>query len=165
MTTIPIAISRYVILIMTALFLIAAEAAAAEPAAANATTVAPVSAGDARIWIYRDYLPSESLNMATVSINGAVTGYAQAAGGVFYRDVPPGHYLVTVDSYGRDTNQSANLVLGARQEAYVKIESLRSWSSFGGDTTSIERDTFYARPIPAQLARAEIAHIPYFGGG
>ena len=93
MTTIPIAISRYALLIATVLSLVAAEAASAEPASVNATTVPPVSMGDARIWIYRDYLPSESLNPATVSINGTVTGYAQAAGGVFYRDVPPGPYL------------------------------------------------------------------------
>jgi hypothetical protein len=70
--------------------------------------------GEARIWIYRDYLASESLNPATVSINGAVTGYAQAAGGVFCRDVPPGPYLVTVDGHGRDTNQSANAWPGCR---------------------------------------------------
>ena len=31
--------------------------------------------------------------------------------------------------------------------------------------TSIERDTFYARPIAPQLARDEMAHIRYYGGG
>ncbi len=102
--------------------------------------------------------------MTAVSINGAVTGYALASGGAFYRDLPPGHYRVTVDSYGRDTNQSTDLVLAAGQEAYIKIETLRSWSS-SGERTSIQRDTFYARPIPPQLARDEMANIPYYGGG
>lgn len=97
-TTIPIAISRYALLIATVLSLVAAEAASAKPASVNATTVPPVSVGDARIWIYRDYLPSESLNPATVSINGTETGYAQAAGGVFYRDVPPGHSAPAITS-------------------------------------------------------------------
>jgi hypothetical protein len=61
--------------------------------------------------------------------------------------------------------QATRLDLAAGQEAYVKIESLRSWSSSGGDVTSIERDTFYARPIPPRLARAEMAHVRYYGGG
>jgi hypothetical protein len=144
--------------------LLASVTAHAEPLAAGSTAIPPLPAGLARIWIYRDYLPSESLNMAVVKINGGITGYAQAAGGSFYRDVRPGQYLVTVESYGRDTNQSADLTLGAGQEAYVKIESLRSWSS-SGERTSIERDTFYARPIAPPLARAEMAHLPYLGGG
>ena len=144
----------------TAVFLLVMTANAhSEPA-----PVPPIAPGHARIWIYRDYLPSESLNMATVRINGAVIGYAQAAGGSFYRDVPPGQYLVSVDSFGRDTNQSTNLVLTARQEAYIKIESLSSWSSYGGDRNSVQRDTFYARPIPPQLAQHEMAYIPYYGG-
>ncbi len=111
MTTIPIAISRYALLIATVLSLVAAEAASAKPAAVNATTVPPVTAGDARIWIYRDYLPSESLNPATVSINGTETGYAQAAGGVFYRDAAARHYLVAVNSYGRDHEPVRQLVV------------------------------------------------------
>lgn len=152
--------TRRLLLAVAGLLLLTSTNLYAEAPAA----IPPMPAGVARIWIYRDYQPSESLNMAVVKINGAVTGYAQAAGGSFYRDVRPGQYLVTVESYGRDTNQSANLALGPGQEAYIKIESLRSWSSFG-ERTSIERDTFYARPIAPQLARAEMAHLPYLGGG
>jgi hypothetical protein len=158
----PISLAWRWLLFAAALFVGAAAIAYADPPAARP---GPIPPGDARIWIYRDYEPSESLNMTAVSINGRVTGYAQPGGGVFYRDVPPGRYLVTVASYGRDTGQATRLDLAAGQEAYVKIESLRSWSSSGGDVTSIERDTFYARPIPPRLARAEMAHVRYYGGG
>lgn len=163
MPMIPTAFRR--LLLLAATFLVIATAAAfADTAAPNSTPVPPIPPGHARIWIYRDYEPSESLNMTAVSINGAVTGYAQPGGSVFYRDVPPGRYLVSVESYGRDTNQSTSLVLAAGQEAYIKIELLRAWSSTG-EMTLIERDTFYARPIAPQLARDEMAHIRYYGGG
>jgi hypothetical protein len=132
------------------------------PTVASAV-IPPLPPGRARIWIYRDYIPSDSLNMAAVSINGATAGYAQPGGGAFYRDVPPGRYHLTVDSYGKDTDQSANIDLAAGQQAYVKIESLRAWTS-AGDESEIERDTFYARQVEPQLALAEMASTTYYGG-
>src|SRR5271170_8044983 len=158
------ALSRRSLLFAAGLLPIATAGAHADVPATRSAAVPAIRPGYARIWVYRDFEPSESLNMTAVSINGAITGYAQPGGGVFYRDVLPGQYLVTVESYGRDTNQATRLALAAGQEAFVKIESLRSWSS-SGDKTSIERDTFYARPIPPQLARTEMAHIRYYGGG
>ena len=136
----------------------------AETARIGAAAIPPVPNGDARIWIYRSFDPSESLNVATVTINGAVTGYAQPGGGAFYRDVPPGQYHVAVYSYGVDFNQSSNVDLAAGQVAYVKIETLNAWTT-EGDRTTYQRDTFYARLIPPQLARAEMAGSRYYGGG
>lgn len=128
----------------------------------NAVNIPAIPAGEARVWIYRDYSPSETLNMTAVAMNGTLVGYSQP-GGAFYRDVPPGQYHVAANSYGTDINQSTNLDLRPGQEAYVKIESLRSWSS-DGEKTAIGRDTFYARPIPTELARAEVAHSKFNGG-
>ncbi len=163
MTIFKAAFARWLLPVAAALVLLSTSTYSA-PAPASAATVPPIAPGHARIWIYRDYQPSESLNLATVRINGAVTGYAQAAGGSFYRDVAPGDYLVSVDSFGRDTNQSTDLNLAPGQEAFIKIESLRAWSDYG-ERTSIQRDTFYARPVAPQLAVHEMAHIPYYGGG
>jgi hypothetical protein len=84
--------------------------------------------------------------------------------GAFYRDVPAGVYHIEVESYGRDFNQSANLALVAGQEAYVRVESLRSWATNYGIGATVGRDTFYARLILPQIARAEIAHS-FFDGG
>jgi hypothetical protein len=139
-------------------------AGCAQPALTSAVVVPSIPSGEARIWIYRDYQPSESLNMAAVTINGAGAGYAQAGGGAFYRDVPPGHYHVAVASYGTDFGQSSNIDLAAGEEAYVEIQSLSAWETNGDDVGGFKRDTFYARLVPAQLARAKIAHSPFYGG-
>ena len=87
----------------------------------GSAAIPPIPAGEARLWFYRVYLPSETLNMTRVSMNGAYAGYAQL-GGAFYRDVQPGVYHITVESYGRDFNQSTNVALVAGQEAFVEIE-------------------------------------------
>src|SRR5690348_15663229 len=64
----------------------------------------PVPAGQARIWFYRTWLPSESLNLANIDVNGSYYG-SVANGSAFYRDVPPGHYHIAPASYNRDFNQ------------------------------------------------------------
>jgi Protein of unknown function (DUF2846) len=140
-----------------------AASGCAQPPTVGAAIVAPMPPGEARIWVYRSFDPSESLNLATVAINGALAGYAQPGGGAFYRDVPPGRYHITVQSYGVDFNQSSNVDLAAGQVAYVKIETLNAWTT-QGDLDSFKRDTFYARLVPAQLARVEIAGSRYYGG-
>lgn len=148
-----------------AMFLLAALAASgcAGTPRVGSVAIPPIPAGGARIWVYRSFDPSESLNVATVAINGAVAGYAQPGGGAFYRDLPPGRYHITVQSYGVDFDQSSNVNLTAGQQAYVRIESLSSWTS-GGDLNEFKRDTFYARLIPPRLAHAEIAGSRYYGG-
>ena len=129
----------------------------------GSVSVAPILPGEARLWFYRVYLPSETLNMTKVTMNGVYAGYAQL-GGAFYRDVPPGSYHIEVESYGKDFNQSAEVALVAGQEAYVKVDSLRSWASDYGVGRTIGRDTFYARLMLSQIARAEIAQS-FFDGG
>ena len=120
--------------------------------------------GDARLWFYRLYIPSETLNMTKVSMNGAYAGYAQL-GGAFYRDVPPGVYHIEVESYGRDFNQSTNVALVAGQEAYVRVDLLRSWATDNGRGRTVGRDTFYARLVFPQNARPEIVQSFFDGGG
>lgn len=127
-----------------------------------AVAVPPIPPGQARVWFYREFIPSESLNMTEVRMNGTPSGYS-TLGGTFYRDVPPGQYLITVASWGVDVNQSAVVALVPGQEAFIKIESLRSWSTLG-ERNNAARDTFYARLMPPQLARAEMSQTTYVGG-
>jgi hypothetical protein len=129
----------------------------------GAVAIPPIPPGKARIWVFREFLPSESLNLAAVSFNGSVIGYAQAAGGAFYRDVSPGRYLITVASYGRDFSQSSEVDLAAGDEAYIQIESLNAWTT-GGEMAAYRRDTFYARLVLPDQARAAIARLPFDGG-
>jgi hypothetical protein len=142
---------------------VAALAGCARNPTVGSVSIPPIPMGDARLWFYRLYIPSETLNMTKVSMNGAYAGYAQL-GGAFYRDVPPGIYHVDVESYGRDFNQSTNLALVAGLEAYVRVDSLRSWASDYGRGRTVGRDTFYARLVFPQIARPEIVQS-FFDGG
>ena len=148
---------------IAALLGMATIAACARNPPVGSVSVPPIPPGEARVWFYRVYLPSDTLNMTKVTMNGVYAGYAQL-GGAFYRDVPPGTYHIEVESYDRDFNQSTNVALAAGQEAYIRVESLRSWSTEYGRGTTVGRDTFYARLIVPQVARAEIAQS-FFDGG
>jgi hypothetical protein len=138
-------------------------AACARNPPVGSVSVPPIPPGEARVWFYRVYLPSDTLNMTKVTMNGVYAGYAQL-GGACYRDVPPGIYHVEVESYGKDFDQSTNVALVPGQDAYVKIESLGSWSTFVGAGYVAARDTFYARLMLPQIARSEIVQS-FFDGG
>lgn len=129
----------------------------------TAITLPPISPGKARVWFYRVYLPSDTLNMTRVSMNGAYAGYSQL-GGAFYRDVPPGVYHIEVASYGRDFGQSTNVALVPGQVVYIQIELLRSWATMPGYGFTAGRDTFYARLVFPDIARTEIGQS-FFDGG
>ena len=113
--------------------------------------------------MYRNYEPYAGKGLPAVAANGGYIGQAEL-GGVFYRNVAPGHYHVTVETFGVDVNQSADLDLTAGQTAYVKIVSNPEWVSYGLDT-QIERPTFYAWLIPNEVAQADVAHLAFYGGG
>ena len=135
--------------------LLLAVAGCAQPALTSAVVIPLISPSEARIWIYRDYQPSESLNLAAVTINGASAGDTQPGGGAFYRDVPPGHYHIAVASYGTDTGQSSDIDLPAGEEAYVQIQSLSAWATGGGDDVgNFKRAT---RSTPASSQRNLLA--------
>lgn len=131
------------------------------PAAGTATAAA--APGTARIWFYRDYEPYGGKNYAPVKLNGTLVGHARPEGGAFYRDVPAGHYQISVLSDGTDVNQSRDVDLTAGAELYVKILSAPNWES-GGDTSMYRRDTYYLSVIPPQIARSELPSHPLTGG-
>ena len=113
----------------------------------------PVPVGQARIWFYRPLELSESLNLANIDVNSSYFG-SVANGGVFYRDVSPGHYHIAPVSYNRDFNQNKDVDLASGQQLYVKIVSLQNWD---GACRHCLRDTFYAWLIPPEVAQVEIA--------
>jgi Protein of unknown function (DUF2846) len=149
MATHPASSPRRWLNLASGLLLMAAGCATAQVPVATA----PVPTGQARIWFYRPYEPSESLNLANIDVNGSYIG-AVANGGAFYRDVPPGHYHIAPVSYNRDFNQDKDVDLAPDQQLYVKIVSLQNWD---GACRHCLRDTFYAWLIPPEAAQIEIA--------
>jgi hypothetical protein len=130
--------------------------AAAGCAAPPPSTQVPVPPGQARLWFYRDWQPSESLDLANIDVNGAYFG-SVANGAAFYRDVPPGTYHIAPVSFARDFNQDATVALVPGQQAFIKILSLTSWATSVSVSRDFQRDAFYAWVIPPQAAKAEIA--------
>ncbi len=133
--------------------LVLTVAGCAEPSAQVSVAAPPVLAGQARIWFYRPLELSESLNLANIDVNSSYFG-SVANGGVFYRDVSPGHYHIAPVSYNQDFNQNKDVDLAAGQQLYVKIVSLQNWD---GACRHCLRDTFYAWLIPPEVAQVEIA--------
>jgi hypothetical protein len=131
---------------------VAVSGCAAPPPAAPP----PLAADHARIWFYRAWEPSESLNLADIDVNGSYFG-SVANGRVFYRDVPPGRYHIAPASFVPNANQDRNVELAPGQQLYVKILSLVSWGSDNTAGRNIQRDAFYAWVIPPAVAQTEIA--------
>jgi hypothetical protein len=106
-----------------------AAGCADHPTTPEVTAAAPlIPAGQARIWFYRDWQPS---------------------------DVSPGHYHIAPQSYGQDFNQDKDIDLAPGQQVYCGVASLRSWEE-GGDVAVFNRDTFYIRLMPPEVAQAAI---------
>src|SRR5215831_18057504 len=133
--------------------LLAIAAGCAEPPVQ--AVAPPVPAGQARIWFYRPYEPSESLNLANIVVNGSYFGSVEN-GSAFYRDVLPGGYHVAPVSFVHDPSQDTNVELVPGQQVYVKIVSLSSWGANDTASRNIARDAFWAWLIPPQIAQAEI---------
>jgi hypothetical protein len=116
----------------------------------------PIPTGQARIWFYRNWLPSESLNLANIEVNGVYFG-AVENGGVFYRDIPPGTYHIVAESWAHDPSQDTNVAVVPGQQVYIKIIDLTSWATSVSVSKNFQRDAFWAWLIPPQVAQAEIA--------
>lgn len=155
MTRHPAALSRGLSKWASGLLLVLSACAAWPGPAAPPT---PVAANQARIWFYRDWQPSESLNLANVDLNGAYF-VSIANGSAVYRDVPPGRYLVTPDSFVPDMRQDAAIALAPGQQAFVKVVSLTSWGSNNTASKNIARDAFWIWPVPPPVGEAEIAGL------
>ena len=124
-----------------------------------AATLPPVPADRARLYFYRDYEPYESLSEPRIYLNGAAIG-ASIPGGVFYRDVTPGSYLISVDTEGIYWNQFKTVDLRAGQTVYVDIESLRSWDT-GLD---YDADTFVVVLVDTDVGLRQIAPLRLVAG-
>ena len=155
-----------------AILVLATAACVQSPPPTASITIPPIPAGEARVWFYRPIDAYDSMATPYIRMNDAIVAVSMPEG-ASYRDVPPGPYHITVDSYGKDFNQDKNVQLIAGQELYVKVVSLRAWvdttSGGGGDAGGggggdYGRNTFYVWLIPAEAARDEVARAAFYGG-
>ena len=134
------------------LLMLLATACATPPA----PQVAASPPGQARIWFYRLWAPSESLNAANIDVNGQYVGSVEP-GGAFYRDVAPGVYQIVPQNKYLDYNQNTNVAVFSGQQVFIAVLDLSSWpNAVRGAQRSVHRDSWYARLVPPQYALAEI---------
>ena len=113
--------------------------------------------GQARIWFYRLWNPSESLNVANIDVNGVYVGSVEP-GGAFYRDVAPGVYHIVPQNQYLDYNQNTNVAVVAGEQVFIAVLDLSSWANaVSGGQYYVRRDAWYARLVPLQYAQAQIA--------
>jgi hypothetical protein len=132
---------------------------------------APIPAGEARVWIYRLAGPYDSQARPYIRMNNGVVAISEP-GGAFYRDLPPGHYHVSVDSYLAEPSQSGDVDLTPGQQVYFKVVAAEfacsggggGGSDDGGGGGTCQRDNFYAWSIPPEVAQGEVARSPFLGG-
>lgn len=129
--------------------------------AVSAAQIPPIPPGMARVWFYRLDAPYITQARPYVRLNGTPIGISED-GGSFYRDVPPGQYYVTVDSYGVDINQFPHVILVPGQTAYFQVIGSRYWASGGSGRGSWERPTFYVWVEPAQVAGPAIEDSHFY---
>jgi hypothetical protein len=129
------------------------------PPPTGAAQIPPIPAGMARVWFYREDMPTETPQRPYVRMNGAIIAISED-GGAFYRDVPPGQYYVTVDTYGVDMNQFPRIALVPGQTVYLQVIGSKYWAS--GDAPQWERPTFYVWLMPNDIGGPAVARSPFY---
>jgi hypothetical protein len=140
--------------------LLAGCSAIGAPPPVGSVAIPPVPPGLARVWFYRLDLPYVAIQRPYARLNGAIVGISEP-GGAFYRDVAPGTYYATVDSYGRDVNQFPEIGVAAGQTVYLQVLGSRYWAS-GSASTNWARPTFYVWLMPPEIGAAEVARSPFY---
>jgi hypothetical protein len=147
-----------------AFVLLAAVNADAQQPATRSVVIPPIPPGQARIWIYTGSQPASPFNypeMEPIMLNGTRVGF-ETLGGTFYRNVPPGHYVITAPSFtdDLDPSQTATVDLAAGQAAYAKLDAIM-WPNGGGENMTPE---YYVRLMPPQAGQTAVAQLAFLSG-
>jgi hypothetical protein len=132
---------------------------------APAGSLPPIPPDEARVWFYRDAGPFDSQEQPYIEMNGAMVGISQPRGS-FFIDVRPGFYHVTVQQYLNSPEEAANINLVPGQQVYLKVVSQTSCIAGGGNYRDYgySRPCFYVWNMPTQVAQADVARTPFYGG-
>jgi hypothetical protein len=125
----------------------------------------PIPPGEARVLLYRDAGPYDSQQQPCILMNGMIIGVSQPCGS-FHFDVRPGFYHVTVQQYLDAPEEAANVNVTPGQQVYLNIVSLTNCIDGGVRRASdFSRPCLYVWNMPTQVAQADVARTPFYGGG
>jgi hypothetical protein len=105
----------------------------------------------------RDNDPEEAFGTPIIYANGQPIARSEP-GDASYRDMPPGTYRFTVQSYGIPTGYKDKVRLAPGTQTYLEIQWGPSWleGQAGGYT-------FYVRTLSPQLGEAYLGSMRYLG--
>jgi hypothetical protein len=124
-----------------------------------APQIPPVAADRARFFFYRDYSLYNSMQRPTITLNDAPVAVSEI-GGVSYRDMPPGTYVISVPYSAFYPYKDKTVTVAGGQTAYVKIQS----DLYEPTETLVdyEPDIFVVVLVDPATAQTEIANKRYF---
>ena len=124
-----------------------------------AAQIPPVPPDRARFFFYRDYSLYNSLQRPYIALNGQPVVISEI-GGVSYRDVPPGTYVISVPYSAIYPYKDKTATVVGGQTTYVKIQTNIYEPS---DTLAdYQPDIFVVVLIDPAQAQREIASKRYF---
>jgi hypothetical protein len=157
---------RWMLRTGAAIFLLATANCAPLPLAGS-VAMPQIGQGQARVWFYREPDIYESLQRPFARMNGNVVGISEP-GGTFYRDVPPGHYHVSVDSYLPPFGSTRDLDLFPGQQVYFKVlpeaDNCNGQGASGIVAVSECMD-YYVWIMPPEVGQAAVARSQFYTGG
>ncbi|HLJ19778.1 MAG TPA: DUF2846 domain-containing protein, partial [Stellaceae bacterium] len=125
-----------------------------------AAQIPPVPTDRARFFFYRDYSLYNSLQRPLITLNGQPVAVAEI-GGVSYRDMPPGTYVISVpDAAFYPYYKDKTVTAAAGQTVYVKIES--DVVPQDNPFFNYQPDIFVVVLVDPDQAQTEIASKQYF---
>lgn len=121
--------------------------------------VPPVAPDRVRFFFYRDYSLYNSDQRPMITLNGQPVAISEN-GGVSYRDMPPGDYLISVPYSAIYPNKDKAVSVAGGQTVYVKIQS----SKYDQNVTLLDYqpDIFVVVLVDPAQAQQEIASKRYF---
>jgi Protein of unknown function (DUF2846) len=146
------------------LLLIVAGCAPPPQAGALHGPLPPPSPGTARLIFYRPIVYYGPMQWRMVYLNGSPAGMSQP-GAVFYRDVAPGRYDLTMQTEGYYPGQFKTVTARAGETFYVDIDTLpRPACNRGGVLVECDNATFIMTIVDPARGFAAIQGLRLISG-
>jgi Protein of unknown function (DUF2846) len=146
------------------LLLAAAGCAQGPPPGALFGPLPPQPPGTARLVFYRTLDYYGAMQWRMVYLNGKPTGISRPDS-VFYRDVPPGRYDLTIQTDRFYPNQFKTVVPRAGETFYVDIDTLpRTACNIGGGGLDCSADAFILTVVDPARGFADIQGLRLITG-